>query len=214
MTRRKMGRPTKIDQPLDYGAGTTTVSERILGMLRQGNYLETAAAAAGVHKDTVYEWLKIGAAAATKLHRHEKLTAHERRCWDFADAVGRAQSQAEVDDVVALDGLAQGRVRQVTVVKVNAEGVELERSERVELDGPDASVLQWRLERRFPDRWGRKRLELTGADGGPIGVDLGASARDLLASELDRMAARLVAAPDPPPPGVAPPEEPDEAAAN
>ena len=29
----------------------------------------------------------------------------------------------------------------------------------------------WILERRFPDRWGRKRIELTGADGNSINVN-------------------------------------------
>ncbi len=28
----------------------------------------------------------------------------------------------------------------------------------------------WRLERRYPDRWGRTRHEVTGADGGPVAV--------------------------------------------
>jgi len=49
--------------------------ERILELLRAGNYMETAAACAGISKDTLYKWLSADA--------------------DFADAVKEAQAAAE-----------------------------------------------------------------------------------------------------------------------
>ncbi len=63
----------------------------------------------------------------------------------------------------------------------------------------------WWLERRYPDDWGRKeRHELTGGDGGLIGVDLAA-----VAAKLDRKLERLaqrVRPPDSPGSGTLSPE--------
>jgi transposase len=194
MSRRGRGQPSKIDQvvaftEVDGAQVPVRAGEKVVQLLAGGNYLETAAAAAGVSKESVYEWLRVGAAAATKVHQGAPLTAHDRRCLHFSDAVTAAQAQAEVDGLARITALAAG---------------------------DDASVAlraeQWRMERRFAKRWGQRgSLEVTGPDGGAIGVDLGSSARELLSSELDRMAARLLAAPDPPPPGVAQPEEPTAA---
>ena len=49
--------------------------ERILELLRTGNYMQVAAELAGISKDTLYEWIKADA--------------------DFADAVKEAQASAE-----------------------------------------------------------------------------------------------------------------------
>ena len=38
-------------------------------------------------------------------------------------------------------------------------------------EDPDTKWVAWRLERRFPDRWGKKeqvKQEITGKDGGPV----------------------------------------------
>ena len=47
------GRPTKLTEPL---------IQKICKFLHAGAYVETAAAASGVHKTTLYEWLKNSAA--------------------------------------------------------------------------------------------------------------------------------------------------------
>jgi hypothetical protein len=39
---------------------TPELQERITAFLRAGNYVEVAAACAGIHKDTFYEWCKKG----------------------------------------------------------------------------------------------------------------------------------------------------------
>lgn len=49
--------------------------ERILELVRSGNYMETAARCAGITKDTLYKWMAADA--------------------DFADAVKEAQAAAE-----------------------------------------------------------------------------------------------------------------------
>ena len=43
----------------------------------------------------------------------------------------------------------------------------------------------WILERRHPERWSRlRKVELSGADGGPIELNLGGAARELLRGRL------------------------------
>lgn len=176
------GRPSKINTVVltrTTDDGTTievTAGERIVQALRMGNYVETAAALAGVDKATVYEWLKVGAQATDKHQRQgialAKLTTHERRCMEFSHAVAEAQALSEADDVATTAELAQGgRQHTTTTTKRDAEGKVLEHTTRVETLQPNPAVLTWRLERRFPERWGRRRIEVSGPDGEAIPIE-------------------------------------------
>lgn len=168
---RPKGRPSKItDVAWHTDDGTpVTVADRIPQLIAQGNYMETAAAAAGIGKTAVYDWLRIAATAHGKVHRGERLTAHERRCIDFANAVAEAEADAEAKDLERLATLADGKDAAVA-----------------------ARVTMWRLERRFAKRWGQRgSLEITGADGGAVELDLGESAREALGDVLGVMAERL-----------------------
>jgi len=75
-TRSRRGRPE--------GAGiklTEAVQAVIVDAIRCGNYLETAAACAGIHKQTFYDWLRKGA------------SAQEPNIYsNFSDAVTRAMA--------------------------------------------------------------------------------------------------------------------------
>lgn len=113
------GRPTKF---------THEVTSKILMAIRAGNYVETAAAWAGVSKQTIYEWLRTGATQAIGKYR------------EFSDAVAEAMAHAEINDVAAISQAAQGYK--------DAEG-------RVVRPG-NWQAAAWRLERRNPARWGRK----------------------------------------------------------
>lgn len=73
-----MGRPTKF---------TPDVVSKILAAIRGGNYIETAAAWAGVSKSTVHDWLKQGA------------TQEKGKFKDFSESVGEALAHAEITDV-------------------------------------------------------------------------------------------------------------------
>lgn len=81
-TKRATGRPTSL---------TPGVQRVIVRHVKSGSYVETAAAAAGVCKDTLYEWLKRGAKEPRSVYG------------EFSDAVQRAQAQAEVDAVRTID---------------------------------------------------------------------------------------------------------------
>lgn len=116
-----MPRPTKL---------TPKLQERIAGFVRAGAYVETAAAAAGVSKVTLYAWLKRGAAGDGPFAA-------------FAEAIEEAQALAEMRDLALIGKAAE----------------------------TEWTAAAWRLERKFPDRYGRRtRLEHHGPGGGPIEV--------------------------------------------
>jgi transposase len=75
-----MGRPTAL---------TPQTQERILSLLRLGNYIDVACKAAGIHKDTFYEWMKRGRSGKAADERHAA----------FAVEVDSALAQAEARDV-------------------------------------------------------------------------------------------------------------------
>jgi len=81
---------------------------------------------------------------------------------EFSDAVEKAMAEAEVRDVAIIAKAAEEQWQAAA----------------------------WRLERKYPDRWGRKdklSAELTGKDGGPIELD----AKAALAARLDAMSKRM-----------------------
>lgn len=145
MSKKKpRGRPCKL---------TPELQAKIVTLMRDGNYVETAAACVGINKETLYAWLKKGARGEGGKFK------------DFSNAVEKAQAEAERRDVQNIGNAA-------------AEGA--------------WQASAWRLERKFPKRWGRMdRTEVTGKDGGPVKVEHNYDADiDLLASELASIAAR------------------------
>jgi transposase len=85
-TPRKIGRRTKLTQE---------VQDRIVYAITSGNYIETAAAYAGISKNTLYRWLEQGEDPnADAVYR------------DFRDAVEIARAQAEVRNVALIQKAA------------------------------------------------------------------------------------------------------------
>lgn len=119
------GRPTKY---------TAELAERIIDLIRKGAYIETAAAACGVHKGAFYDWLR----------RSEK---GEEPYAGFSHAVERAAAESELSFADIIDKAAKTGQWQAAA---------------------------WRLERKFPNRYGLKnRLEVTGEDGKAIKIEFG-----------------------------------------
>lgn len=173
------GRRSYIDQVLETRPdGTTvTIADRIIQAVRAGNYLETAAAAAGVHIQTIRTWITTGNATLRLLNQGtpaSDLPRADLRYAEFAYALARAEAEAESEDVARLQQLARGQARthkEVTTIKRDANGAIVEQSTRVEDEtlAPDSAALRWRLEKRHPRRWaGTHRIELTGEEGGPV----------------------------------------------
>lgn len=118
---------------------TPALSDKIIGYLRAGAYIETAAAAAGISKQTLYNWLR---RAADEDEKDPRFAA-------FAAEVEKSQALAEVRDIALIGKAAETQWQAAA----------------------------WRLERKSPERWGRKdRMEHLGPDGGPLKIEVDASA--------------------------------------
>lgn len=156
----KMGRPTKV---------SVALIERISVILRAGAYVETAAAMVGLNKSTFYDWLKRGALAEPGAPGIEGLYR------DFSDAVERSMAESEFRDLMCIDQAANGRPNRYLMKK----GPDGRDTDQFEFDGegkpilltqgtkPEWTAAAWRLERKFPKRWGRvDRLELADGDAG------------------------------------------------
>ncbi len=104
---RKGGRPTKL---------TPDVLQTICLAVEKGNFIDIAAALAGVHRSTLHLWLKRGHAESTGIYR------------EFAESLERALATSEARDVERIDQAGEKYWQAIA----------------------------WRLERRFPKRWGRK----------------------------------------------------------
>lgn len=132
------GRPTRL---------TPSVEKKVIKALKDGNYIETAAALAGISKSSIYEWLKRGAREIQRLEDNPRarLKKEEEPFVRFSDAVEKAQAMAEARDLSLIGQAAEG----------------------------DWKAAAWRLERKFPDKWGRKdRLAAELEHSGDVGLDL------------------------------------------
>ena len=157
-TKPGRGRPigsTKLNQ---------RIQDTIVTAVRHGNYLETAAALAGIHRDTLYSWIRKGAAAP-----------EGNRYRNFSDMLTRAMAQSETEAVAAINEAGMGHpvTRYRTAKKpliengrpvLDDDGKPVYIEEIIEESTveTDWRALAWLLERRFPRRWGRKEyLEST-----------------------------------------------------
>jgi hypothetical protein len=84
---KKDGRPVILTQE---------IQDKIVAALNVGNYLETAAAFAGVHKDSVFAWMKRGRLEPDSIYSV------------FLSAVEKAQAFSEMRDVQVIDKAGQG----------------------------------------------------------------------------------------------------------
>jgi hypothetical protein len=106
--KRPSGRPTRL---------TPELQAKLCDAIRAGNYMETAAAFAGIRKATLHNWLRWGARQTQGIYHA------------FSEAVEKALADSEARDVAL-------------IAKAAADG--------------HWQAAAWRLERKFPDRWGRR----------------------------------------------------------
>lgn len=124
---------------------TPEVQEAIVKALHVGAYVETAAATAGIRKSTLYDWLRRGAREKRRLLKEKKAKPKrgESRYVAFSDAVKKAMADSELLDIATI-AKASRRTWQAAA---------------------------WRLERKYPDRWGRRdRIDasISGKAGKPL----------------------------------------------
>lgn len=137
------GRPTKL---------TKELIEEIAQYLRAGNYIETTAALVGIHRDSIYEWLKRGNAEIERVSKSNRARIRKREeiFVEFTDTVKKAQAQAEAM-LVGLIGQAAQK---------------------------NWTAAAWRLERKYPDKWGRTERNAATAQDDPV-KDLAKQIQDL-----------------------------------
>lgn len=116
----------------------------ITNAIRLGMYLDDAAAVAGIHRNTLGNWMTWGREAEAKLANGEELTDRDRLYCDFLGAVEKARAEAVLRNLNVIQKAAQEGSWQASA---------------------------WYLERTNPRKWGRtETVEITGADGGAIAV--------------------------------------------
>lgn len=149
------------------------IIEKVANAMRAGAYVETAAAINGISKQTLYAWFKKG---------NEKPNSIYKR---LIDAVEKAQAEGEMRDLLNVDKSAMGRDFQYERNKDGSLALNGEGNPIVKSTGSLASwqASAWRLERKFPRKWGRlDRLETSGPDAGPQVIltmpDNGRTAKD------------------------------------
>lgn len=158
----KGGRPSRIDEPCTDAVGNpSTVAEGIVSRMRAGSYLETAAAACGVPNTTVQGWMRTGREAWTKVesgHTAERdLRAHEGRCLEFLRAIEIAEAEWLVRAEASLEKIVRGGQKLTrTTIRYDSNDNVIEKIVVTEDHPVDPRVIQWRLERRRPDLYGRR----------------------------------------------------------
>lgn len=123
-----MGRKTKL---------TPERQDKIVQLIRAGNFANQAALAGGISEATYYNWLKQGEIARSRKERGERLTASQRSFLNFLEAIKGAEAEAEARNVALIQQAAQSGTWQAAA---------------------------WFLERKHATRWGRKdttKLEAT-----------------------------------------------------
>lgn len=112
---------------------TDDIIQKIGNAIKVGNYVEVAAALNGISKQCLYKWFKKGQSGKGLYGK-------------LVDVVQQSISYSEARDVAVVDKEAQGR---------NAEYDEKGKLLRESMP-VNWKAAAWRLERKHPDRWGRR----------------------------------------------------------
>lgn len=163
------GRPSKL---------TPARHDAIIASIESGNYFDTACSSTGITRQAAYLWLERGQAERTRIDTGITDTqraengdppAHqERRYLDFFDAVERARALAEERHLRNIERLAMGGT-------LHKETLDPETGKVI---GREYHLGDWRasafyLERARTQRWGRRQtVEVSGPEGGPVGIDV------------------------------------------
>jgi len=136
------------------------LQKKIVDCVKAGNYIETASALAGINKSTLYDWLKRGEREKQRVAKNNRYRVRkdEKKFVKFSNAIQKALAESEVRDLTNITRA----------------------SER------NWQASAWKLERKFPDRWGKKTShEVTGKDGGAIEIE------DARRKLIDKFASKL-----------------------
>lgn len=123
-TPKKMGKPTKC---------TPDLTRRMVKLIIEGNYVEVAARAVGIHKDSHYAWLKRGQEEESGPYRN------------YSDAISLAEAKAETGllrKVIASRG-PKGWIRFFSILERRFPK-RWGRQSRTQISGPDDGPIDLR----------------------------------------------------------------------
>lgn len=130
------GRPTIISD---------AIVRKIVKLLRDGNYFDTACKAAGISVSSGYAWRERGQRYAEAQALGVEANPDDEPYFRFLESVEKASAEAEAEAVALVKKAAKSK----------HEG--------------EWQAAAWYLERRNTKAWGRRMaLQHTGADDGPI----------------------------------------------
>lgn len=173
---------------------TPEIQDQIVAYVRDGNYFAVACQLAGIPEETGRGWLSQG--KGTKPGRKPK-----EPFATFATAIKEAEAEAEQRAIAVIVEAARGKEYSITKTKeVEVTGGEsglVSTVETVTTTGTKFSwqAAAWYLERKFPHRWGRQRMDVLEAlrclsDAGFIPVEL----VEMAAHEMGSVRARIESA--------------------
>jgi len=158
------------------GEYDVTIADRIEETLRQGGFLHDAAARAGMTVETLRTVRRKGVQLRAKVladpEAWRAMSGAERSYAEMAERMERAEADARTALLALSQSLARGgRTRTETTRRVDRNGRTLEVTEKVFTAEPDGRMIQWLLSHRWPEDFGRTRIEVSGPGGGAVEVD-------------------------------------------
>lgn len=182
-----------LDDPAvwdERGEPLLTAAEVIIREARIGLPAEIAAQIAGISLRTYRTWIQEGLALQQRriANRDLELTDEQVRLVEFAQDVQAARSEwvSAANGILERAALTRQKVtRKTKTAKALVKGVLVEYEAEVTVTVEDLPVelgpLQWRLSKLAPAVYGPvSRIELTGAEGGPVTIDIGTRVGELL----------------------------------
>lgn len=136
-------RPTFMHRGRTPMWADSRILDKIVDAIAGGCYMTTAATAAGINRQTLFNWLQ----QADQPGAPPELV-------DFHNRVTRARAMAEETAVEMLWDVARGGhlIRRSTRNDATGDGYVVEET----FTAPDAKPVMFLLERSFPQRWGRR----------------------------------------------------------
>lgn len=130
--------------------------KKLAGYIAEGNYLETAANLCGVSDTVFVNWRNQGL-----VDLQDGMDEENSYCIALLVALKRAESQAEVERVARINAAGIGGALTRRITRIDRDGNEFIDEQ---FQAPQWLADMTHLERRHPDRWGRrerKQIDIT-----------------------------------------------------
>lgn len=167
------------------------VQDRLIEAVRSGVPMDDAAEFGGIHKATFYRWLARGQDVEEAEAAGGHVSPEDDPYLQLYRRFREARATVSVRSLLRIQRAAAGGfITEESTERLRDPdtGEPVERT-TVKRQAPDWRADAWLLERIRPDRFGRnvERVEITGADGGPVQLAHEPDAQDL----ADRLAVTL-----------------------